>query len=72
MGWSGGWPLYDPRNKRVMQLKRDNITAIPDGKDDPYSNMQYSERSGFSILVDWDVEETDFINTDLVLNEFQK
>ncbi|KXN81287.1 Lipase 2, partial [Leucoagaricus sp. SymC.cos] len=29
----GGWPRYDNRNKRVMQLKRDNITVIPDDWD---------------------------------------
>ncbi|KAF9448653.1 alpha/beta-hydrolase [Macrolepiota fuliginosa MF-IS2] len=47
----GGWPRYDNQNRGVMQLKRDNITAIPD---------------------DWDVEKTDFSNTELVLREFQK
>ncbi|KXN93224.1 hypothetical protein AN958_00148 [Leucoagaricus sp. SymC.cos] len=28
----GGWPQYDNRSKNVMQLKRDNITHIPDGE----------------------------------------
>lgn len=31
---TGGWPRYDNGSKRVMQLKRDNITVIPDGEDD--------------------------------------
>jgi len=47
----GGWPRYDNQTRMVMQLMRDNITAIPD---------------------DWDVDKTDFSNTELVLGEFQK
>ncbi|TCD70105.1 hypothetical protein EIP91_004834 [Steccherinum ochraceum] len=27
----GGWPQFEPRTKQVLQLKRDNITVIPDG-----------------------------------------
>ncbi|KAF5392359.1 hypothetical protein D9757_001582 [Collybiopsis confluens] len=45
------WPRYTTRSKNVMQLLRDNITAIPDN---------------------WDVDKTDFLLTQKVLNEFQK
>lgn len=30
--FSAPWPKFTPDNKIVLQLKRDNITAIPDGK----------------------------------------
>lgn len=41
---TGDWPLYDNQSKKVMQLKRDNITVIPDGKDTLYLNMGYKGR----------------------------
>jgi len=45
------WPTFDVRNPQVMQLKKDNITLIPD---------------------DFNLQKTNFLNTDKVLNEFQK
>ncbi|KAE9385462.1 alpha/beta-hydrolase [Gymnopus androsaceus JB14] len=47
------WPQYStPANaNNVMQLLRNNITAIPDT---------------------WDIDKTDFLNTQKVLDEFQK
>ncbi|KIK62641.1 hypothetical protein GYMLUDRAFT_991661 [Collybiopsis luxurians FD-317 M1] len=45
------WPRYTAQSKNVMQLLRDNITAIPDN---------------------WDLDKTDFLLTQEVLDEFQK
>ncbi|KAF8150884.1 alpha/beta-hydrolase [Crassisporium funariophilum] len=46
-----GWPRYTANSRNVLQLKRDNITVIPD---------------------DFDLEQTNFINTAKVLGEFEK
>jgi len=47
----GGWPQYTANSKKLLQLKRDNITIISD---------------------DFDVKQTNFINSAKVLGEFQK
>ncbi|KAG6885765.1 hypothetical protein C0992_004908 [Termitomyces sp. T32_za158] len=47
----GNWPRYTLQNRSVLQLKRGNITIIPD---------------------EWDLDQTRFFNTEMVLAEFQK
>lgn len=45
------WPQFTLPSKQIMQLKRDNITAIPD---------------------DFNLERTNFLSNQTVLDEFQK
>lgn len=55
-----------------MQLKRDNITVIPDGKFVLRLDWKQMCIRLIPSSSDWDVEKTDFSNTELVLGEFQK
>ncbi|THH13515.1 hypothetical protein EW146_g6719 [Bondarzewia mesenterica] len=64
------WPEFTLQTKQVLQLMRDNVTAVPDGEE--YCLMRESIMTAFIFDVDWSIEQTDFLSTQKVLNEFQK
>ena len=66
------WPEYSTaaNANNVMQILRNNITAIPDST----YRAHFGSRLGTNerIYLAWDIDKTDFLNTQKVLDEFQK
>ncbi|TBU37595.1 alpha/beta-hydrolase [Dichomitus squalens] len=62
------WPQFTPTNKVVLQLMRDNITAIPDGK----LLLKCPQEHTLTALLDFLINKTTFLDSAHVLSEFQK
>ncbi|KDQ59069.1 hypothetical protein JAAARDRAFT_77955 [Jaapia argillacea MUCL 33604] len=54
------WPQYTPKIQNVLQLLRNNVTAIPD------------EAVSYDMAPDFNLFKSDFANSPEVLNEFEK
>lgn len=72
VNYKGAWPRYNLKTKTVMQLMRDNLTHILDGKAHVPSSQARELTTAPPLSSDWDTEKTDFCNTDRVHREFQK
>lgn len=62
------WPRFTSSGKEVLQLMRDNITAIRDGQWIVCAMIILT----YFINTDFRVEKTDYLNSAEVLNEFEK
>lgn len=62
------WPQFTLQTKQVLQLMRDNITAIPDGT----LSGRYYRATNLRVFLDFNLQKTEFADSMHVLNEFQK
>ena len=68
VGREDDWPRYD-ETKQLLQLQRDNITAINDGMS---RSTLAPINSCSSSPQDFHVTQTNFLNSARVLNAFEK